>query len=125
VLDSTRSSSQVWKVFRIGTLGHQTEDDVDAKGLLSDNIEVINESLDERPNGFKCGNYVRNSDNFTSLGVELSACLGGWCFFVGTLMYNFLPGPWFHVCLWIWEAGSVWFTMGSLFLGYRHFVMGL
>lgn len=72
-----QSSSQVWKVLRIGTLGHQTEENIeDAKGLLSD-IEVINESLDEpQPNVFKCGNYFRN---LTSLGVELSACFGIYC----------------------------------------------
>eukprot|EP00123_Amoebidium_parasiticum_P013970 comp22254_c0_seq1/m.32877 comp22254_c0_seq1/g.32877 ORF comp22254_c0_seq1/g.32877 comp22254_c0_seq1/m.32877 type:complete len:239 (-) comp22254_c0_seq1:921-1637(-) len=62
----------------------------------------------------------------TQVGVELSAGLGGWSFFVGTLMYQQGPleGLWYSAILAIWMAGSCFFTNGALFLGYRHAIMG-
>ena len=59
-----------------------------------------------------------------ALGVELGPCLGAWCFFVGTIMYynvSLLEAPSAYIVN-IWEAGSVLFTIGALFVTYRHCV---
>jgi hypothetical protein len=61
-----------------------------------------------------------------ALGVELGPCLGAWCFFVGTIMYYNVsllePAPSAYMFVNIWEAGSVLFTIGALFVTYRHCV---
>jgi len=66
-----------------------------------------------------------NKDILTQIGVELDAGLGGWCFFVGTIMYLHGPldGSFYQTILAIWIAGSCFFWTGSLFLGYRHGIM--
>jgi hypothetical protein len=89
--------SQAWKVLRIGR---------------SDRLSCL-------------GTVFSSSDKFTAAGVEFSAGLGAWCFFVGTLMYDHGPlvGDYYNEILIIWEAGSVFFTLGGLFLAYRHGVM--
>jgi hypothetical protein len=57
--------------------------------------------------------------------VQLNAGLGAWSFFVGTVIYLHGPdaGATLQLVLQIWMVGSVFFTVGSLFLAYRHFVM--
>ncbi len=66
-------------------------------------------------------------DRWTAAGVESSAGVGAWCFFVGTLMYrsikDALVGSEYQQILQIWEAGSVAFTCGALFLIYRHAIL--
>jgi len=127
--------SQVWKVYRIGTMSDpQPKDGVSIRPLLGGHEGYNDESLGSSANSDECctfslRNYWRNIDNASSLGVELSACLGGWFFFFGTIFYKYAQGrdsdPFtFDDILWIWEAGSFWFTMGSIFLAYRHFVLG-
>ena len=63
----------------------------------------------------------------TAIGVEAGAGIGAWCFFVGTIMYVHGPlmGAFYDHILWVWICGSIAFTVGSLFLSYRHFIMGL
>jgi len=70
---------------------------------------------------------VANRDVFTATGVEFNAGVGAWCFFVGTAMYAHATDPsgWMNAILGIWMAGSVFFTLGALFLCSRHFVLGL
>jgi hypothetical protein len=64
-----------------------------------------------------------------AVGVELSAGLGGWSFFFGTLVYA--GGGWaedariYWAIIGIWMLGSWLFTQGALFLFYRHAVMKL
>ena len=92
--------SQLWKTYRIG------------KG---------------RGESFQASNLIADIDSSTQVGVELNAGIGGWCFFVGTIMYLHGPleGQWYFDVLCIWTAGSAFFFLGSLFLGYRHWVMGV
>ena len=64
----------------------------------------------------------------TQVGVEGGAMIGGYCFLVGTAMFASgkpLEGAWFEAILAIWVVGSVAFAIGSLVLGFRHFVMGV
>ena len=64
----------------------------------------------------------------TQVGVEGGAMIGGYCFLVGTVMFASgkpLEGAWFETILAIWLVGSIGFTIGSIFLWYRHFVMGV
>lgn len=92
--------SQLWKTHRIGS-----END---------------------KNVFLFSHLFSTRDLFVQTGIELSAGIGAWCFFVGTIMYNHGPltGEFYQYILRLWEFGSCWFTLGSLFLGYRHFVLG-
>ena len=74
------------------------------------------------------GGLFGSVDTATQVGVEGGAMIGGFCFLIGTSMFASgqpVEGTWFQAILAIWEAGSVAFTVGSLFLGYRHFVMGV
>jgi hypothetical protein len=68
-------------------------------------------------------------DSITATGVELGAGIGAWCFFFGTMLFKNGPldGPdsVLSTVLWTWVAGSVFFTMGALFLGARHFIMDI
>ena len=74
----------------------------------------------------------------TAVGVEASAGAGAWFFLIGTLLWvdespdfdgegvgahggGFSP----DTILQVWMVGSFAFMLGSLFLGYRHFVLGL
>eukprot|EP00386_Alphamonas_edax_P013123 GDKI01040646.1.p2 GENE.GDKI01040646.1~~GDKI01040646.1.p2 ORF type:complete len:240 (-),score=76.63 GDKI01040646.1:321-1040(-) len=94
--------SQLWKTHRIGAT----------------------ESTDHV---FHLSTLLFVKDAFTAAGVEFGACCGAWCFFFGTIMFNLGPleGPnsVLNEVLWVWVAGSCFFTVGGLFLGYRHFVM--
>jgi hypothetical protein len=71
------------------------------------------------------------ADAANAVGIELSAGLGAWCFFVGTLVYGWPPGGEVvaGALLWaiigVWMVGSCLFMAGALFLIYRHSVMGL
>jgi len=91
--------SQAWKVHRIGSIG-------------------------EVRDGFHIDNILVSTEQFTAAGVEAGAGIGASCFFVGTAMYG-AGFPDFDLVLWIWIVGSVSFTAGSLFLGYRHAVLRL
>ena len=61
--------------------------------------------------------------------VEGGACVGGWGFFFGTIVYwiaeDDLAGTVWMAVLAMWIAGSTAFTFGGLSLAYRHFVMGI
>jgi hypothetical protein len=96
--------SQCWKVHRIGSA--VSED----KG----NVPI-----------FKFSNLFSDIDTITQTGVEASAGLGAWCFFFGTIMFVIGPleGLWYQTILIIWLLGSIYFTIGSLFLFYRHAIM--
>ena len=78
---------------------------------------------------FSPAKLLRDVDTATAVGVEASAGVGAWCFFAGTVIYTvFGPAPegaWLAVVLATWCAGSAWFTIGGLFLAYRHIVMGV
>ena len=66
-------------------------------------------------------------DAFTSFGVEGGAGIGAWFFFFGTLALWRDPDSaenYEHV-LATWVAGSVFFTVGGIFLIIRHFIMDL
>jgi len=100
-------SSQLWKTYRIGSAGGETEC---APG-----------------SSFAVANLLRDRDQFTQVGVELSAGMGAWFFFFSTLMYDYGPiDHWSYLrrIIYLWIAGSCFFFLGSLFLGVRHFVMG-
>ena len=66
-------------------------------------------------------------NTFTAFNVELNACLGAWLFFIGTVMYynGPLDGSFYFWIITSWMVGSVFFFIGSIFLGYRHFVLDL
>eukprot|EP00747_Dinoflagellata_sp_TGD_P171037 gnl/TRDRNA2_/TRDRNA2_204068_c0_seq1.p1 gnl/TRDRNA2_/TRDRNA2_204068_c0~~gnl/TRDRNA2_/TRDRNA2_204068_c0_seq1.p1 ORF type:complete len:223 (-),score=46.24 gnl/TRDRNA2_/TRDRNA2_204068_c0_seq1:63-731(-) len=68
-----------------------------------------------------------NKDGFTSACVEGGACLGGWGFFFGTILYWRGPqsGPTMQLILTMWMWASGFFTFGGFSLTYRHFVMGV
>eukprot|EP01041_Mallomonas_annulata_P003270 gene3270-6473_t len=91
--------SQCWKVHRIGS----------------------------NSSNFKFSSLISSKDLFTQTGVEASAGLGAWCFFIGTIMFvqGPLEGSWYESILFLWMCGSTFFTMGSLFLFYRHAIMHL
>ncbi len=93
-------SSQLWKTYRIGK----------GKGRV-----------------FSVANLFNDIDSCTQVAVELNAGLGGWSFFIGTIMYLHGPleGPWYLHVLDIWTAGSIFFLLGSLSLAYRHFIMNV
>ena len=76
---------------------------------------------------WKVGRIMTTTKDMTSVGVELNPGLGAWCFFVGTLMYNnpYYLENYYGTIVNIWEVGSVLFTLGALFLTFRHFVMGV
>ena len=64
----------------------------------------------------------------TAIGVELSAGMGAWLFFIGTVVYalssNASPQPSELVrILDVWIAGSIFFTIGAAFLTFRHACM--
>mmetsp|Transcript_4736 Transcript_4736/g.11981 ORF Transcript_4736/g.11981 Transcript_4736/m.11981 type:complete len:246 (+) Transcript_4736:177-914(+) len=86
--------SQLWKTWRIGS-----EDD-----------------------GFSTKTLFRSTDSSTAVGVELSAGIGAWCFFFGTMMFWHGPqeGPFYTLILSIWLVGSCFFTLGGCFLTWRH-----
>ncbi|KAI8473069.1 MAG: hypothetical protein J3K34DRAFT_412100 [Monoraphidium minutum] len=92
--------SQLWKTHRIG--GGEHESGFSFKALTT-------------------------LDAATAAGVELSAGIGALHFLFGTLLFDAGPldGPGSVLArvLWIWTAGSVWFTAGGLFLAARHFAM--
>jgi hypothetical protein len=75
----------------------------------------------------KVGRIMTTTKDITAVGVELNPGLGAWCFFVGTMMYNnpYYLEHYYGIIVNIWEVGSVLFTMGALFLTFRHFVMGV
>lgn len=66
-----------------------------------------------------------SKDIFTAAGVEASAGIGAWSFFVGTWLLSIHENSseWYRIVLYIWVFGSVAFTTGAFFLAYRHFVM--
>lgn len=71
---------------------------------------------------------MSSSERVTAIGVELNAGIGAWCFFVGTVAFASAPraapsGSELEAVLAIWLVGSVFFTLGSVFLAYRHVVM--
>ncbi|KAG2427487.1 hypothetical protein HXX76_012420 [Chlamydomonas incerta] len=72
---------------------------------------------------------LTDPDASTAAGVEMGACIGAWCFFFGTGLFNRGPldGPdsVLTAVLWTWVAGSCFFTAGALFLAYRHFRMNI
>ena len=73
---------------------------------------------------WKVWRIMTTTKEMIALGVELSTCLGAWCFLVGTSMYYneyLLEAPSAYIVN-IWEAGSVLFTIGALFVTYRHCV---
>ena len=100
--------SQLWKTHRIG--GGEAED---GNGIIVGG-------------GFRLAAFM-SVDAFTAAGVELSAGLGALCFLFGTLWYDVGPlegpGSVLASVLWVWVAGSCWFTLGGCFLAGRHFVM--
>jgi hypothetical protein len=63
----------------------------------------------------------------TALGMETGALVGALGFLVGTIMYAVRNpvGSYYNAILWIWIIGCAAFIAGALFLGYRHFRMGL
>jgi hypothetical protein len=84
---------------------------------------------DERTGSFQLVR-LKSKEFFTQVGVELNAGIGAWFFFFSTIVYlrnmNTMSTT-DSVYLSIvdaWVIGSFFFFFGSLFLGYRHFVMG-
>jgi hypothetical protein len=74
------------------------------------------------------GSMFNSVGTATQVGVEGGAMIGGYCFLVGTAMFASgkpLEGARFETILAIWLVGSIGFTIGSIFLWYRHFVMGV
>ena len=100
--------SQSWKVTRI----------------IREDLAETDESGAKRT-GFTS---LRNCSK-TAIGVEADAGLGALMFLIGTVMYlvNLEAGSVlvFDIIIWIWILGSIFFTIGSLFLNYRHFLMKL
>ncbi len=101
-------ASQSWKVLRI-VRGEADQGRGEAAAL------VVGKRF-----GFRLRSCAK-----TGLGVEANAGLGGLMFFIGTVMYvtRVPEGAYFTSILLIWVLGSLFFTMGSLFLNYRHFAM--
>lgn len=59
--------------------------------------------------------------------MEIGALVGALGFLVGTTMYAVgnVVGSYYDEILWIWMVGCCAFIAGALFLGYRHFRLGL
>ena len=92
----------------------------------------VKSTKSQQPSGnpcvrFKVSNLFTGSDNSSSFGVEFSACLGGWCFFFGTILDDIgtPSGGYLTFILAVWIFGSVFFSFGSFFLAYRHFILKL
>lgn len=97
--------SQLWKTYRIGCGGN------------------------ERKLGFSVRHGLcASADSITQVGVELDAGVGAWFFFFSTVYYlqqgQPASGDTYFAVIALWIIGSCFFFFGSLFLGYRHFVMG-
>ena len=133
-------TSQLWKVLRIG--GSSEELDQEKIDPLSHYANLINEDEDDRETldnyniveektniftAFRWSNLFRNEDNRSAFGVEFSACLGGWFFFFGTIMDDIgtPSGAYFTAILIIWTFGSIFFSLGAIWLAYRHFKLNL
>lgn len=100
--------SQSWKVIRI-----LREDQFE-----SSQLDALGKSSGWRPLS-RCAK--------TAIGVEADAGLGALMFLIGTIMYVACEpsGSYLTFILLLWILGSVFFTTGSLFLNYRHFIMKL
>lgn len=75
------------------------------------------------------GGTFGSKDSFTATCVEGGAQLGAQGFLWGTILYYYiqdaLEGPLWNDVLCMWLFGSTTFTVGGIFLTYRHAVMGL
>lgn len=62
-----------------------------------------------------------------ALGVETGAGLGALFFLVGTALFmqGWTTGGQLTAVLWIWAAGSAFFTAGGVCLWWRHYKLGL
>jgi hypothetical protein len=58
----------------------------------------------------------------SAVGVEAGAALGALFFLIGTYL-TWLTSASYALVLFLWLAGSFFFTLGSLFLAFRHFVL--
>lgn len=67
------------------------------------------------------------ADRGTAIGVEGGAMIGAWCFFIGTLLFNYNgdDSNSLVAVFSLWLVGSIAFLVGGLFLSFRHAVMGL
>lgn len=75
------------------------------------------------------GGIFGSKDSMTATGVEGGAQWGAMGFFFGTIVYyyiqNALEGPLYSAVLAMWMFGATFFTVGGLFLSYRHAIMGV
>jgi len=59
---------------------------------------------------------------------DFSFLLGGFFYFVGTVFYAVGPvngkNVWWYFVIFMWMAGSIFFLISSLLLGYRQFELG-
>jgi len=87
-------SSQIWKVIRTGT----ENDKFSFQSLCTDGMWMIT-------------------------SVDICIGLGGWLFFIGSVMFisGPLEGPWYESVLFIWMIGSIYYTIGALFLCYASY----
>ena len=75
---------------------------------------------------FQISKLYTEFDTLVDFGAELSAGLGGSCFFIGMAMYlcstlqDDFEGPWNLATFYIWNAGSYLFLSRSHLLGYRY-----
>ena len=98
--------SQTWKTIR----------------LAGEDVAVLGDSTKRV---YSVRTLLSSKDVFTAAGVEASAGIGAWSFFVGTLLLSIHEDStgWYRIVLCIWTFGSIAFTLGAAFLIFRHFVM--
>ena len=66
---------------------------------------------------------LASEEAFTAAGVELSAGVGAWLFFLTSFPFLFLKaveGAVLAGVLWTYVIASFWFLAGGVFLAYRH-----
>lgn len=90
---------------------------------LSQTWKVARLARDEQSKTCSLHNLFISRDVFTAAGVEASAGCGAYFFLVGTALYA-AAYP-FALVLALWDLGSIFFTAGSLFMAWRHFVMNI
>jgi len=86
--------SQIWKIIRTGTENSKFK----VSTLFADGMWVIT-------------------------SVDVSICIGACSFFIGSVMFisGPLEGPWYESVLFIWMIGSIYYTIGALFLCYASY----
>lgn len=113
---------QLWKTYRILAAGHLA-----ARADQAADVELSAAmSAEGRQLAAAAAIAAGAAERVNAIGIELSAGMGAWCFFVGSVMYGSgraIEGPFLWAIVGIWLVGSWLFTQGGAFLLYRQIIM--